>query len=119
MQDIRGFLAYISYLGCVFMEMIACMAATPTLDQQEKLLQVCGAEDHNHIDEILAWYQQSLHILDYRLLEIPIVEQMVLRMLNRTSSDRPLAEKLRTVSAGLRCPVCNKGSEPFEAMFVA
>jgi tRNA A-37 threonylcarbamoyl transferase component Bud32 len=117
MQDTRGFPADVFSLGCVFMEMLACITSNPILDQRERLFQIRGAEYNNHIDEVLAWHHEVLDTPGYRATQLTVNQlyMLVPQMLSKEPSDRPLAGELKTSTIDLRCSDCDNGPEPFEA----
>jgi serine/threonine protein kinase len=125
MQDTRGYPADIFSLGCVFMEMYACLAAASSLNHREQLLGVRGMEYHNHITEVITWYRSISTMLTERYRSLPACSQgghltselngIVPEMLNKTPSLRPSADSLKRITAYLGCSVCDLGPEQFEA----
>jgi serine/threonine protein kinase len=122
MQDTRGFAADIFSLGCIFMEMLATMASTPTSDAREHLAQTRGGDYHANIDRVLAWYHDMGHkvLLEQNLYTFETGAPHNLRttfalMLRRSPEERPLAIDLEQATARLCCGTCDDGPEPFEA----
>jgi serine/threonine protein kinase len=120
LQDTRGFPADIFSLGCVFMEMFACMISKPTKNIRDSLACMRETDYQAHIDEIFDWYADHCSaswLWRYMGSINPIyMHQTIAYMLSRSPEDRPFAHDLEKVTARLCCTKCNDGPEPFEAV---
>jgi tRNA A-37 threonylcarbamoyl transferase component Bud32 len=119
-QDTRGFPADIFSLGCVFMEMFACMISTPTKNMRDSLACMRETDYQAHIDEVFDWYAEHCSaswLWRYMGSINPIyMRPTIAYMLSRSPEDRPFAHDLEKVTARLCCTKCNHGPEPFEAV---
>jgi serine/threonine protein kinase len=121
MQDTRGFPADIFSLGCVFMEMFASMISLPSIDKRDSLANVRGTEYQAHVDEVTAWYLDHCRVtwlvehLGLTDIAANFMHEALALMLNKSPDKRPLAYVLKGATAGLCCPYCDDGPEPFQA----